>query len=519
MRAEGGTKARVVEAKKVRNGGIGGFFAKERFVVTAELPDEGKAKRGAKPAAPAPDAIDERLDTVAPPSSILELADLVDEQEERLQPMRSQPAPMAAPEPMTAPEPAPVPTARATARAVALQSPTRAAARAAALDAALGAAEPMTDLPLSAPPFTRQPSWQAMEAPPILKLEDYVEVQPAVQVPVEREAAPLPSTEGSSFQEVLLRLAAQAEGAAVPTRDAADDVDDLDGAAMDLDDHDFEMDDLADLEELTDDLDVVDEPMPTIERPAATAVVPSTTIEQEDPAVIDDMLPAVSGTKTLTRVRKSPTMIERSAGFALLEMGVPASYVPDIHGAIERDDLRDAVATALRIPKPPALPMGDHAVIAIVGERRAALELAERLADEPALNGAIVTMADRAGFELPEAGGMTHRRAGRRLRASRNIVVVPSTPGATGKATRQVLDQLDPELVYGVVPATRKCEDVASWALDLGGLDALALTELDSTVSPAAVLRLGIPVARLDGEVATREAWADLLVDRIAIAA
>ena len=39
-RAEGGPHARIVRAEKLRHGGVLGFFAKEKFEVALEVPDE-----------------------------------------------------------------------------------------------------------------------------------------------------------------------------------------------------------------------------------------------------------------------------------------------------------------------------------------------------------------------------------------------------------------------------------------------------------------------------------------------
>jgi hypothetical protein len=325
-----------------------------------------------------------------------------------------------------------------------------------------------------------------MDPPPVLHVEDFVEVQ--VEIPTERQPVPMPSTEGASFQEVLLRLASELD----------------DGGPRDMSTvlagQRAETAETPEVEEIYLDLDG----LPDIND-----------LPEEDegavPAMSSSMLPAVRATQSLTRVRRAPSTFERTIGVALHELGVPASCVPDIRGTIERADLHRSLVAALRLPKAPALPLGDGAVVAVVGERRAAIDLAEQLADQPALNGAVIKLADRAEFRL------RNRSVGNR--PSRTVVVVPSEPGDPGEWTVDVLDRLDPELVYGIIPATRKSEDVASWAMALGGLDALALTDVERTVSPAAVLRLGIPVGLLDGRDATAEAWADLLIDRVAIAA
>ena len=66
-----------------------------------------------------------------------------------------------------------------------------------------------------------------------------------------------------------------------------------------------------------------------------------------------------------------------------------------------------------------------------------------------------------------------------------------------------------------MIDATAKSEDVTAWAGALGGLDALAVDNLDATVSPAASLASGIPVARLDGHPANAARWTATIVDRV----
>lgn len=72
VRRELGERARIVEANKVRSGGVGGFFARERFEVLAEPPrtEAGAPETGAADTTPA-----------TAPADLLALADLVNEQE------------------------------------------------------------------------------------------------------------------------------------------------------------------------------------------------------------------------------------------------------------------------------------------------------------------------------------------------------------------------------------------------------------------------------------------------------
>jgi hypothetical protein len=70
VRDEHGPGARIVHADKVRTGGVAGFFARERYAVTVEVPDPARA---AAPAAPV--ATERPVDA---PGTLLEMADAID---------------------------------------------------------------------------------------------------------------------------------------------------------------------------------------------------------------------------------------------------------------------------------------------------------------------------------------------------------------------------------------------------------------------------------------------------------
>ena len=51
VRAEMGPNARIIQAERVRSGGVGGFFAREHYEVTVEVPDDAAdSSRGGRPA-------------------------------------------------------------------------------------------------------------------------------------------------------------------------------------------------------------------------------------------------------------------------------------------------------------------------------------------------------------------------------------------------------------------------------------------------------------------------------------
>ena len=79
-----------------------------------------------------------------------------------------------------------------------------------------------------------------------------------------------------------------------------------------------------------------------------------------------------------------------------------------------------------------------------------------------------------------------------------------------------MLTALEPIATYGVADATRKADDIKAWSDALGGVDCLAINNIEETVSPAAVLSTGIPVDRVDGRRVTPAYWALMLTERLA---
>jgi len=172
----------------------------------------------------------------------------------------------------------------------------------------------------------------------------------------------------------------------------------------------------------------------------------------------------------------------------------------------------------------PAVPRLAGSLLVVVGPCTGARRLAAAVAAEIDIDPVAVPYASRdAGAFAVVTGTLlvrsvedaTERAPG--WRRSQPAVVVVDAPVTTGERTwaGHVIAALRPTAVWGVVDATAKTEDIVVWARALGGLDALALDNLDATVSPAAALATGIPVARLNGQPATAARWAATIVDRV----
>jgi hypothetical protein len=176
------------------------------------------------------------------------------------------------------------------------------------------------------------------------------------------------------------------------------------------------------------------------------------------------------------------------------------------------------------LPVAPPLPQGAGSVIVVVGAREAALLLARQITAELGLDpeSLVIASSGYKGRAIPAERRLTTvetaaeaRRSWRRRRRP-TVVAVDAATGRAGEWVRRVIDALEPTSVWGAVEATRKPEDLFEWSEQLGGFDALGVSNLEHTVSPAAVLQCGIPVGRLDGRPATALQWASLLAPRLA---
>ncbi|MCZ7527726.1 MAG: hypothetical protein M5U14_15900 [Acidimicrobiia bacterium] len=206
----------------------------------------------------------------------------------------------------------------------------------------------------------------------------------------------------------------------------------------------------------------------------------------------------------------------------LLRLGLPPGLVP---ATSPGRDLRLDLAERLRgLPEAPSLPEAPGSVVAVLGDLSGALRLARALTEEIGGEPADVVVASAAEdpdlppwLRVADPATAAERRRGWWRRSRTTIVAVDAPVGTTDERwAREVLDALEPGLAIGAVDATRKTEDVGAWAHGLGGLDALAVENLEATVSPASILALSIPVARLDGHRASPARWAKVLTERLA---
>ena len=529
VRSELGPHARIVHAEKIRSGGVAGFFATERFELTVEvdtsLPRTAPAPAPAPPVeGPVAPVAQQQTLALAPSASVAvrepepapsfsAIAGLGEQEPGLFSALAGLTAQVSPP----ADAPAPARTAAAAMHAYAPQAAPAAAVPArdelpsvlaALLDGRPTAAPPPPRAALvdSAPALDSGPARFAPyaafagvldAAPAPLEPAPATSVPPSVLDRAERVSADegdaVVSTETSSFAALLSRL--------------GDDIgalgDELPGEVLDL---------TAPV--------IAAEPVARVEAPAVdTAVV----VRPPAEVVLPDVEVVVADVTAREVVVTLPDVPLQGPAAELARLGLPSHLRPTGVG----EQLHTALRASLsRLPTaPPALNRAGG-VLAVVGPLAQALDVAREIAAELGLPAATSVAVATAGATtsdvaerqvLHDADEAAERRAAWRRRSNLTVVAVDAPLTASGAAdARAFLTALSPTATWGVVEATRKAQDVGSWTRALGGVHALALTELEETSDPAAVLELGIPVSRLGGRPATPRAWATLLTGRLA---
>ena len=187
--------------------------------------------------------------------------------------------------------------------------------------------------------------------------------------------------------------------------------------------------------------------------------------------------------------------------------------------------LTDALAQMEEAPPLPQTP-GTLVVVIGTGEqaRTVAASVAAMVGTDPAQIGLAAasstrraTGGQRASLRACTAEDAAALAPGWRRSQVGVVAVEAPLAGAGRNWAAHVVRAMRPTAVWGIADAATKPEDIAAWADAVGGIDALVLSGLDHTTSPATVLRSGIPVALLADQPATPARWAatigDLLPD------
>ena len=264
--------------------------------------------------------------------------------------------------------------------------------------------------------------------------------------------------------------------------------------------------------------------VPDTTRPAESTVMPDDAVMPDESTVMPhDTVPVASGVGAEMTPGFDDDRVE-----ALRLAGLDDDAVAAVSEGLRAGGALEALllATFGRLAPAPALPRLPGSLLVVVGQGAQARHLALSLASEMGGDPAAVAycslhpeVAGPAGAPVPVVCSMEEAAelAPGWRRAGAAVVVVDCAVTASERSWADgLIGALRPTAVWGVVDATAKAEDVSAWAEALGGLDALAVENLDATVSPAAALTTGIPVARLDGHRANAARWTATVVDRVA---
>ncbi len=193
----------------------------------------------------------------------------------------------------------------------------------------------------------------------------------------------------------------------------------------------------------------------------------------------------------------------------------PAPLVPTaVPPQVARAQPAPLVTAPIAAPAALPLPRKPGRLIAVIGPPGAVWAAARAVAGAVGVDlRSVVIAAPRDSIAPPARPGRrisavsaVRRNRPQWLRAPRPVVVAVETPLGDGPATawaRDVLDELQPTVRVAAVSATMRTVDAGRWIRAVGGAGALAVMDATATDDPSDVLRLGIPVAVVDGQRAT----------------
>lgn len=494
-RSEYGPQVTVVRAEKVRTGGVLGFFAREHFELTLEVPDaalaavaEAKSVEEAPAQDVDPDFAAEIADAQAAREAMLGLAPSA--------PHSPAPAAPAVPSTPSAPEAAAQPStetegtfasfSRALQESAAAQA---AAARAELIAEALGeSADEVRPAPAPTPQpeATRPEATQdvlAAEAAPAI---DHPRSQPESTDMAEFDRLVLQLTESAASQRVQSRTVTKAEFP-VAQRTGPSGAGGVGGGAPGQ-----------------------EEPSSGRERPDAGAVQDAGLVLHKW-GVFTDVAHAVSTKCTVP---------------ALLALGVPRRFTRAFEDLNKPVPLLDVIAgfgvPPMRRPEP-----GD--LLVIVGPAAEALAVSRQVAAWMGMPATSVVLAGEIDairghgrrIRTEQEAKAARRRADKVAKLGEPLIVALGIgPGRRGAAAAApMVAAFEADTTWAVVDATKRAavtEPGVKLLAEQARVDAIAAVGLADAQAPAAILDASLPIAWMDGLPAASVVWAALLGERIA---
>jgi hypothetical protein len=206
----------------------------------------------------------------------------------------------------------------------------------------------------------------------------------------------------------------------------------------------------------------------------------------------------------------------------LITVGMPEPMARKITGG---DTYAGVLSVLAARPAAPGIPDGPGEILVLAGEVHTAVPIAKQILEQLHVDQTHLLLAgpSTAGTGLHSSRLISSRSSAEsraeKLQSSEHpwVVVIDAPVGGTDPFwVNDMCDALGATALWAVVDATRKTADTARHLRNLGDVEALVVHSVELTADPASVLGLDVPIFSLDSKPATPHAWAAMLCARIA---
>ncbi|MFI5932635.1 hypothetical protein [Actinoplanes sp. NPDC051494] len=206
----------------------------------------------------------------------------------------------------------------------------------------------------------------------------------------------------------------------------------------------------------------------------------------------------------------------------LIKVGMPPEMAAEIVGG---DTYAGVLSVLASRPMAPGVPDAPGEILVLAGDFDHAVPIGKKLCEQSGIDPAHLLMggptAAGTGMHSSRILGdpETAKTKAEKLQSADHawIVVVDATVGRTDPIwVTDMCEAIGATAVWAVVDATRKTKDTARHLRALGDVEALVVHSVEITSDPATVLGLELPIVSLDGKPATPHSWAAMLCARIA---
>ncbi|MCA2213705.1 hypothetical protein [Jidongwangia harbinensis] len=206
----------------------------------------------------------------------------------------------------------------------------------------------------------------------------------------------------------------------------------------------------------------------------------------------------------------------------LISVGMPEEMATKITGG---DTYAGVLAALAARPSAPGVPDAPGEILVLAGDLTHAVPIGRHLLEQAGIDQTHLLLAgpSAAGTGIHSSRviaspAVAAERADKLHGSEAAWVVVLDAPvGSTDPIwVADMCDAIGATALWAVVDATRKTADTARYLRSLGEVEALVVHNIELTSDPATVLGLDLPIYSMDGKPATPHAWAAMLCARIA---